>query len=126
MPRGGPRTGAGRKPGAVTKKTREIAEKAIEQGITPLDVMLGTMRELWQKAEQGSVEVNGEGSTAKIMTPLDFRLLAAEVAQKAAPFVHPKLSNVEAKVTADVTQQTVTQADLAEAVKNADQIRDEY
>jgi ribosomal protein S11 len=122
MPRGGPRTGAGRKPGAVTKKTREIAEKAIEQGITPLDVMLGTMRELWSKAEKGESGLSGD----KIITPLDYRLQAADVAQKAAPFVHPKLSNVEAKVTADVTQQTVTQADLAEAVKNADQIRDEY
>ena len=92
---GGKRTGAGRKRGSVTKKTREIAEKAHESGLTPLDVMLGTMRELWAKAEEGEVEVNGQGPTTKILTPLDFRLLAAEVAQKAAPFVHAKLANVQ-------------------------------
>lgn len=95
MPRGGPRTGAGRKPGALTKKTREIAEKAVAQGVTPLDVMLGTMRELWNKAEAGEVGMSGE----KVVTPLDYRLQAAEVAHKAAPFVHPKLANIEAQVS---------------------------
>jgi hypothetical protein len=95
MPRGGPRTGAGRKPGAVTKKTREIADKAVEQGITPLEVMLGTMRDLWSKAESGEMGMNGE----KVITPLDYRLQAAEVAHKAAPFVHPKLANVEAQIS---------------------------
>lgn len=99
MPRGGPRTGAGRKPGAVTKKTREIADKAVEQGITPLEVMLGTMRELWNTAEKGEITVSGEGATAKILTPMDYRLLASEVANKAAPFVHPKLANIEAQVS---------------------------
>jgi len=95
MARGGSREGAGRKPGAVTKKTREIADKAAAEGITPLEVMLGTMRELWQMAENG--EVGGDGG--KVVTPLDYRIQAAEVAQKAAPFVHAKLANVQAEVT---------------------------
>jgi hypothetical protein len=99
MPRGGPRTGAGRKPGATTKKTREIADKAVELGITPLEVMLGTMRELWMTAEKGEITVSGEGATAKILTPMDYRLMASEVANKAAPFVHPKLANVEAQIS---------------------------
>lgn len=95
MARGGPREGAGRKAGATTRKTREIADKANEEGITPLEVMLGTMRELWGKAEAGVVETSGEGVASKIFTPLDFRLLASEVAVKAAPFVHAKLANVQ-------------------------------
>ena len=42
--RGGPRKGAGRKPGAATKKTRLIAEEAMAEGITPLEFMLNVMR----------------------------------------------------------------------------------
>lgn len=95
MARGGSREGAGRKVGATTRKTREIADKANEQGITPLEVMLGTMRELWANAEKGEITVSGEGVASKITTPLDYRLMAAEVAQKAAPFVHAKLANVQ-------------------------------
>jgi hypothetical protein len=92
--RGGTRTGAGRKPGALTKKTREIAEKAQEEGITPLEVMLGTMRALWEKADLGETIEEG----GKTHSPIELRLMAADVAQKAAPFIHPKLSNVEANV----------------------------
>lgn len=125
MPRGGPRTGAGRKPGAVTKRTREIAEKAVEQGITPLEVMLGTMRELWNKAEKGESGLSGD----KIVTPLDYRLQAADVAQKAAPFVHPKLANVEAQLSGPdggpiENKTTVVNANDVKAI--VDRLEDEY
>ena len=40
MPRGGKRRGAGRKPSSLTTKSRAIAEIAINEGITPLEVML--------------------------------------------------------------------------------------
>ena len=43
--KGGKREGAGRKPGSKTKKTAEIALKAAEEGITPLEYMLNVMRE---------------------------------------------------------------------------------
>lgn len=69
---GGKREGAGRPAGAVTKKTREIAEQAIQEGVTPLEYMLGVLRDV----------------TAE---PKD-RMWAAE---KAAPYVHPKLANIE-------------------------------
>lgn len=71
---GGRRPGAGRKPGAVTKKTREIAEKAVQDGITPLEVMLEAMNSF---REAGDLEK------------------AAGFAKDAAPYVHPKLSAVE-------------------------------
>ena len=74
MPSGGKRTGAGRKPGAVTTKTREIAEIAIEEGITPLEVMLTAMRFYAGLANWSA---------------------AADIAKGAAPYLHPKLSSVE-------------------------------
>lgn len=104
--RGGPRKGAGRKPGATTKKTREIADKAAEQGITPLEVMLDNMR---------FAHCEASGLVAKLLenpevTPDDFnsfkellrfRGMAQEAAKDAAPYIHPRLSAVEmnAKVT---------------------------
>ena len=44
MARGGLRQGAGRPKGAATVKTREIADAAIESGLTPLDYLLSVMR----------------------------------------------------------------------------------
>lgn len=70
--RGGKRTGAGRKPGAVTSKTRQVAEKAIEAGVTPLDFMLSVMRD--EKADQKE---------------------RFEAAKAAAPYVHARLAAVE-------------------------------
>ncbi|HET9159667.1 MAG TPA: hypothetical protein VFN88_03575 [Caulobacteraceae bacterium] len=79
MARGGARPGAGRKPGAASKKTREIADKAAAEGLTPLEYMLGILRDEQQ--------------------PVAMRF---EAAKHAAPFVHPKLSSIEAKVDAAV------------------------
>ncbi|MEH6697208.1 MAG: hypothetical protein V7672_00770 [Brevundimonas sp.] len=80
MARGGARPGAGRKPGATTKKTREIADRAAAEGVTPLEYMLTILRDDEQ--------------------PPAMRF---EAAKAAAPFVHPKLSNIEARVDADVS-----------------------
>jgi len=70
--RGGARKNAGRKAGAATTKTREIADKAMEEGISPLEYILSVMR---------SVEAE----------PRE-RLAAANMA---APYVHPRLSSIE-------------------------------
>lgn len=72
--RGGKRVGAGRKPGSATKKTREIADRAASQGITPLEVMLGAMQSFW---DGGDVEK------------------AASIAKDAAPYMHPRLAAIE-------------------------------
>lgn len=79
MARGGARPGAGRKQGAATKRTREVADKAAAEGITPLEYMLGVMRD--------------EEQTDAV------RL---DAAKSAAPFVHPKLSSIEAKLDGDI------------------------
>jgi hypothetical protein len=84
--RGGRRPGAGRKPGSLTKKTREIAEQAAAEGITPLELQLATMRALWAEANAGD------------NLDLEKAERAAAIAKDAAPYVHPRLSAVEATV----------------------------
>lgn len=71
MSRGGKRKGAGRPSGAVTKKTRQAADKASASGLTPLDYMLSVLRDA--------------------DAPKEERMWAAE---KAAPYVHAKLAAV--------------------------------
>ena len=51
MPRGGKRQNAGRKAGSQNKMEREVKEKALRAGISPLDYMLGVMRD--PEAEYG-------------------------------------------------------------------------
>jgi hypothetical protein len=75
MSHGGARPGAGRKAGSATKKTREIANKAASEGITPLDYMLSLLRDEGQE--------------------LGVRL---DAAKSAAPYIHPRLSTVDATI----------------------------
>jgi hypothetical protein len=79
--RGGARKGAGRPKGAATKRTREIADKAAEEGITPLEYMLQIMRRPTAH-EDPKVEVARES-------------LAFEAAKAAAPYMHPRLAAIE-------------------------------
>ena len=71
--RGGVRKGAGRKPGIANKRTREIAEQAISEGLAPLEVLLQLMRDAF-------FEGNDEA--------------AGRYAKDAAPYCHPRLSSV--------------------------------
>lgn len=78
--RGGLRQGAGRKKGAATAKTRAVADQAISDGITPLEVMLGAMRSAWSAGDKDK---------------------AAEHAKDAAPYLHPRLASVQHSGDAD-------------------------
>jgi hypothetical protein len=91
--RGGARPGAGRKAGTANKKTREIANRAAAEGLTPLEVMLKAMRRLVEKAEQVEGVQQGEGE--KIVSPLELLVEAASVAKDAAPYMHPRLAAIE-------------------------------
>ena len=71
--RGGARQGAGRRPGAINKATAKAREAAEASGIMPLDFMLSIMRD----------------ETAERSERLD-------MAKAAAPYVHAKLSSIEA------------------------------
>ena len=92
--RGGKRAGSGRKPGTANVKTREIADKAIAEGITPLEVMLKAMRSFVEAAEKIGNEkieaVNGE-----VVTQLTLLTEASKVAKDAAPYIHPRLAAVD-------------------------------
>jgi len=74
--RGGARTGAGRKRGTANRLTREIAERAMQEGITPLEVMLNAMRESYEAHDYEE---------------------ATKYAVMAAPYIHPRLSSITAQ-----------------------------
>ncbi len=69
--RGGKRAKVGRPAGAATKKTREIADRAAAEGITPLEYMLKVMRNPKADVERRD-----------------------DMAKAAARFVHPTLSAI--------------------------------
>lgn len=72
MARGGKREGAGRKKGTPNKATQERQAEIAASGLTPLDFMLQIMRDQDRPTED-----------------------RFEAAKAAAPYVHPKLANVE-------------------------------
>ncbi|WP_457321611.1 hypothetical protein [Roseateles sp. P5_E11] len=95
--RGGARKGAGRKSGAATTRTREIADKAAGEGITPLEFMLNVMRRDCTH-EDPKIQLAREA-------------MQFEAAKAAAPFVHPRLSSVE--MDAKVSTHEASLDDLA-------------
>lgn len=114
MARGGKRDGAGRPAGAITKRTREVAERALATGMTPLDVMLDNMRHFQQvaidaesvleglTAEEFSEQVPADASPedqfkfllAQVKKTVGLRQAAQDAARDAAPYLHPKLNSV--------------------------------
>ena len=71
MALGGARPGAGRKKGSANRINDEARKKALEDGLSPLEYLLGVMRDIRQD---------------------DARRLDA--AKAAAPYVHARLANV--------------------------------
>src|SRR5512144_3006852 len=96
--RGGRRPGAGRKPGSATRKTREIAERAAAEGITPLEVMLADMR---SKYAAGDLDA------------------AADRARDCAPYLHPRLSSISADYRRIKSIDEMTDAELLAIVAGA-------
>lgn len=104
MARGGKRPGAGRKKGGVTKATvyrQEMMARAAADGISPLEVMLNTMRAAWaaQKIDE-----------------------ALQAAVHAAPYVHPRLASSQVTVDDKRTAEQFTDAEL-EAIARASSAR---
>ena len=111
--RGGKREGAGRKVGALTKRTREVAEKAAAAGMTPLEVMLENMRHFQRVAVDAEALLDGltvqeftgrvtadtpeeqfKALLAEVKKTVGLRQAAQDAARDAAPYIHPKLSAV--------------------------------
>jgi hypothetical protein len=114
MARGGKREGAGRKAGALTERTRAVAERALAEGKTPLEVMLDNMRHFQQVALDAEAVIEGMqedqvqalGQTheeqfkallAKVKQAAGLRVMAHECARDAAAYMHARLSSVESK-----------------------------
>ena len=79
--RGGARAGSGRKPGSANKRTREIADRAAADGITPLEYLLAVMRD------------DSTHEDPKIQAGREAHRFQAAVA--AAPYIHPRLQAIE-------------------------------
>jgi hypothetical protein len=112
MAHGGKREGAGRKPGSLTARTREVAEKALAEGKAPLEVMLDNMRHFQQVALDAEAvlagltveEIGGKDMSpeeqfkmlmAKAKNAAGFRQMAQECARDAAGYMHAKLTAVQ-------------------------------
>jgi hypothetical protein len=109
--RGGPRIGAGRPPGSVHKRllgVREITSDIIKSGKVPLRVMINNM--LYYDEQAGYLEeqfadamkdFHGKFSEAGFIKALelfsqisDTRMKSQRCAVDAAPFIHPRLSQM--------------------------------
>jgi hypothetical protein len=90
---GGKRHGAGRPPGTANLKTREIADRAAAEGITPLEVILKAMRMKWEAGDFDG---------------------ACAFAKDAAPYMHPRLAAIEARVESDVRQTLISAEPMSE------------
>lgn len=93
MPRGGYRPGAGRKVGSFTKRTRQIAETSLKQGISPLEVMLNAMRAAYDDGDMKEAVV---------------------YADKAAPYCHARLSAVNQ--TSEIQAELVVIDEFGESI----------
>lgn len=113
---GGAGRGQGRKPGGLNQRTkalRAIAEKAIEDGVHPLEVMLENMRFFHEKADVLQTAVvtklnkktlNNEDAMKLLIEFQELganRMKAQACAVDAAPYVHPRLSatNISGEIT---------------------------
>lgn len=75
--RGGARPGAGRKKGSCTKLSQAIRARAAATGVMPLEVMLTAMRQAWDEKDLATAVI---------------------YAEKAAPYVHPKLASTSVSI----------------------------
>ena len=95
---GGSRAGSGRKVGAATKKTRAIADKLVDDGgQTPLEYMLETLRTGPEELKKQFYDevIDEDEYRVKLAALIDRRDRAAETA---APYIHPRLSSIEANI----------------------------
>lgn len=88
---GGKRDGAGRKPGIPNKASAHREAVVAHSGATPLAAMLRKMRFHLRIADLEE-EKGSEADSGKIIAALD---KAEEAAQRAAPYVHPRLAAIE-------------------------------
>lgn len=111
---GGARRGSGRKKGALVTKTQEIVAKAAAEGISPLEVMLNDMRFYYDLGQKEFAKIKGmelhEDAVETFKKAHTLKTVARECAQLAAPYIHPKLASIDAKVS--ISNQETALAEL--------------
>lgn len=110
---GGKQEGAGRPKGSVSKKTQELIAKAVNEGISPVEVLLNDMRTFHALGENKMNEASqtdpGKKQAAAFRAACALKDIARECAQAAAPYIHPKLASIQANVNVNNVE-----AELAE------------
>lgn len=100
---GGARPGAGRPKGKPNTRTSELVEQFMKEGATPIEVLLEGMRFYYGLVMKHAPEIAGREfepeNAEKFKQLIALRNTTKDYAVAAAPYVHPKLANVEAKVT---------------------------
>ncbi len=131
-PNGGPRKGAGRRPGAATRVTRRKADELCESKESPLDIMVDNMLFWYRSVKQieaslseilVNLDAGDPDQRAEFLKMLKQFMAARENAQKcavdAAPYVHPRLAAIQFKgeMTHDVQKilGTMTAQEAGEA-----------
>ena len=74
---------------AAEAAMRQRVADAVNEGVSPLEMMLTTARDLWN--ESAPKEEGGRPNLSK-------RMQAVALAEKIAPYIHPRLSSVQAEV----------------------------
>ncbi len=92
--KGGKRPGAGRPPGSRNKRTDALLAAVEATGITPLDYLLGVMRN------------KRAGAIARL-----------DAAKAAAPYVHARLASVEVKGDGEHPLEHVVKADAKQVAE---------
>jgi hypothetical protein len=122
MENGGKRPGAGRKPGKPTKKIKariEHAEKALAEGMSPLQVMLGNMRHFYAialKIEEQLAGATDNTAMVQCEEAEHFRLMAQKCAVECANYVHSKFATIEQK--ADEHKRVVIEWKMPQEIVN--------
>lgn len=100
--RGGARKGAGRPKGLSNQKSQELIIKATEQGISPMEVLLNDMRFYYELGEREFAKIKDQESEEihreVFLKANSLKMIARECAKDVAPYIHAKLSSIDAKV----------------------------
>ena len=92
---------------------RDAKDVLSDGGVTPLDVMIGTMRALWQEAHTGADPagaplvptpqavntVDGPHNEGGERPDMALRDKALAIAEKVAPYIHPRAKSGESPVS---------------------------
>lgn len=141
MPAGGPRQGAGAKPGYVKQKHQTIAARLLKDGkSSPLEAMVENMRKQLDRAKfaTGKLEklidkfLDGELEgdrkeihktfLAAVRNEIDHEQLAQKYAVDAAPYMHAKLTSMELNLHQDAVDDKSDKELAEELAQSANQI----